>query len=133
VESTLRLQMDLVSLPWREIRDIILNLPAATEEARFALRLLADWDGVVDAGSAAAAVYERFVSTMARRIAHARAPGSAAWALGRGFADLVQASTFAAGRTSRVLRRLREQPPGWFHAAGWRRCSTRFEVYQAAR
>jgi penicillin amidase len=118
VESTLRLQMDLVSLPWREIRDIILNLPAATEEARFALRLLADWDGVVDAGSAAAAVYERFVSTMARRIAHARAPGSAAWALGRGFADLVQASTFAAGRTSRVLRRLREQPPGWFQR-GW--------------
>jgi penicillin amidase len=64
--------------------------------------------------SAGATVYERFLSNMARRIARARAPGSAEWALGRGFAELLNASTFAAGRSSRVLRRLREQPAGWF-------------------
>ena len=116
--STLRLQLDQVSLPWREIRDIILALPAATDEARLALRLLGDWDGVVSADSPGATVYERFLSAMARRIANARAPGSAVWALGRGFAELLPASTFAAGRSSRVLRRLREQPPGWFDR-GW--------------
>jgi penicillin amidase len=107
-----------VLLPWREIRDIILNLPAKDEGARLALQLLGEWDGVVSADSAAVTVYERFVPAMARRIARARAPAAAVWALGRGFADLLQASTFAAGRSSRVLRRLREQPPGWFEH-GW--------------
>jgi penicillin amidase len=85
---------------------------------RFALRLLSEWDGVVGPDSSAATIFERFVGTMARRIAHARAPHSAVWALGRGFADLMQSSTFAAGRTSKVLRRLREQPGDWFEQ-GW--------------
>jgi len=114
VESTLRLQLDQVSLPWREIEDIVLGLPAADEDTRLALRLLGEWDGVVSADSTGATVYERFLSNMARRIARARAPGSAEWALGRGFADLVLASTFAAGRSSRVIRRLKEQPAAWF-------------------
>ena len=114
LESTLRLQVDEVSLPWREIHDIILGLQASDEDARLALRLLGEWDGVVAADSPAAAVYERFLGSMARRIARARAPGSAEWALGRGFSELLNASTFAAGRSSRVLRRLREQPAGWF-------------------
>jgi penicillin G amidase len=114
VASTLRLQMDQLSLPWRDVHDIIIGLHAATEEARVALQLLADWDGVVSAESAAGTIFERFLGSMARRIARARAPVSSDWALGRGFADLAPASTFAAGRSSRVLRRLREQPHGWF-------------------
>ena len=114
VESTLRLQMDEVSLPWRDIQDIILGLTAQDDDARLALRLLSEWDGVVAAGSPGATVYELFIRSMARRIARTRAPGSAEWALGRGWADLAGASTFAAGRTSRVIRRLKEQPEGWF-------------------
>jgi penicillin amidase len=101
-------------LPWRDIRDVVLGLPAQQEETRLALRLLAEWDGAVSADSAAATIYERFLAGMARRMARARAPASAQWALGRGFSELLLASTFAAGRTSRVVRRLREQPAGWF-------------------
>jgi penicillin amidase len=63
-------------------------------------------------------VFERFVREMARRIAVARAPKSVEWALGRGFSDLLGVTTFAAGRQSRVLRRLVEQPEGWF-VQGW--------------
>jgi penicillin amidase len=116
VESTQRLQLDELSLPWRDIHDIIIGLPADDDDTRLALRLLGEWDGVVAADSPAAAIYERFRSNMARRIARARAPGAAEWALGRGFTDLLPASTFAAGRASRVLRRLKEQPAGWFDA-----------------
>ncbi len=114
VESTLRLQMDQLSLPWRDIHDIILGLPAEDEAARIALQLLVEWDGIVSADSPAAAIFERFLTNMARRIARARAPGAAEWAMGRGFADLAPASTFAAARSSRVLRRIRQQPIGWF-------------------
>jgi penicillin amidase len=114
LESTLRLQVDELSLPWREVGDIILSLPAGNEDAVLALKLLREWDGVVSADSPGATVFERFVSNMARRIARARAPHASEWALGRGFADLLPVTTFAAGRSSRVLRRLKEQPDGWF-------------------
>jgi penicillin amidase len=83
-----------------------------------ALSLLRAWDGAVSADSVAATIFERFVREMARRIAVARAPKSAEWALGRGFSDLVGANMFFAGRQSRVLRRLMEQPEGWF-GGGW--------------
>jgi penicillin amidase len=63
-------------------------------------------------------VFERFVREMSHRIAAARAPKSAAWATGRGFDALLNGTTFAAGRQSRILRRLVEQPAGWF-ADGW--------------
>jgi penicillin amidase len=66
----------------------------------------------------AATIFERFVREMARRIALARAPNAAEWALGRGFSELVGANMFYAGRQSRVLRRLVEQPEDWF-ARGW--------------
>ncbi|HEX5371029.1 MAG TPA: penicillin acylase family protein [Dehalococcoidia bacterium] len=118
VAATQGLQLDQVSLAWQEVRDIIIGLDAI-KSIKPAMALLRHWDGRVAAGSPAAAIFEAFVREMARRIAHARAPRSAEWALGRGFNDLLTASTFAAGRQSRVLRRLREQPDGWFEH-GWR-------------
>ncbi len=109
--------MDQVSLAWREVRDIIAGLDddAGVEHA---LSLLRTWDGVVSADSPAASIFEAFVREMARRIVYARAPLSAQWALGGGFSDLLTGTTFTGGRQSRVLRRLLEQPDGWF-GDGW--------------
>jgi penicillin amidase len=120
VAATQALQMDVESLTWREIRDIVLALApeGAGGDLSLALGLLRGWDGCVSANSVAATVFERFVREMSRRIAEARAPKSAAWAMGRGFDNLLNGTTFAAGRQSRVLRRLVEQPEGWF-GAGW--------------
>lgn len=114
VQSSLRLQLDEVSMPWREIREVLLAVEASTEEARFGLELLRTWDGVVAASSAAATVYEAFMTEMWQRIAASRAPRSTDFALGRGFTELLPSSTFAAGRISTLVRRLREQPDGWF-------------------
>jgi penicillin amidase len=130
VESTMRLQMDEVSLPWPEIRDITFDLgresgfhsgvvgESESPDLQIALALLRGWDGRVGAESVGAAVYERFLREMAGRIARARAPKAAGHALGKGFSQLLDASTFSAGRTSRLIRRLREQPEGWFER-GW--------------
>jgi penicillin amidase len=114
VASTLALQKDERSLAWLEVRDIIFGLAPEDEEARLALSLLTEWDGQIAADSPAASVFELFFSEMRRRIARSRAPNSVQYALGRGFADVLPVTTFAAGRHSRVLRRLREQPAGWF-------------------
>jgi penicillin amidase len=114
VASTQRLQLDEVSMPWREIRDAVLAIEPHSEEARFGIELLRSWDGVVSATSGAAAVYEAFIGEMWQRVAASRAPIATEYALGRGFTDLLPASTFAAGRISALLRRINEQPEGWF-------------------
>jgi penicillin G amidase len=111
------LQLDLTSIPWREIRDVVLALltsPAASADARLALDLLSAWDGVVAPGSPAAAVFELFLAEMVRRAAHAKAPKSAHWAMGEGINIVLPHSLFALRRVSHLSRLLREQPPGWF-------------------
>jgi penicillin amidase len=118
VASTLRLQLDEASLTWREIRDAVIALQPQTEEARLAVELLRAWDGVVSVSSPAASVYEAFIAEMWQQVARSRAPNAIDYALGRGFTELLPSSTFAAGRISTLLRRLREKPEGWFDR-GW--------------
>ncbi len=114
VAANLTLQMDQTSLTWREVRDAILAAPALDSDAGEALGLLEAWDGVLTAGSAAATIYQRLLAEIWQRVAQARAPNASRWALGQGFVDLMPLTTFAAGRSSRLLRLLREQPEGWF-------------------
>lgn len=112
--ATEALQRDLTSIPWREIRGVVLALPAGTPGARLALELLGRWDGLVSAASPAASVFELFLAEMVRRIARARAPKSAHWAMGEGTNLVLPHSLFALRRVSHTVRLLREQPAGWF-------------------
>ncbi|MCA9973596.1 MAG: penicillin acylase family protein [Anaerolineales bacterium] len=112
------MQHDQLAIPWREMRAAVLAAPATDAHGQTALRLLAAWDGVTAADSAAAAVYEFFVIDMVQRLAAAKAPNAAAWALGRGFHPLLPRSFFLIREVSLLVRLLRTQPDGWF-AAGW--------------
>lgn len=109
------LQRNQWSLPWAEIRDTVLSLPAADPDARLGLDLLRDWDGHVTADSPAAAVFELFVAEMATRAAKAKAPKSWQTALGGGldFGPFAQ-SLFAERRVGHLVRLLDSQPDGWF-------------------
>ncbi len=118
VDATQALQLDVKTLAWREIRDPILSLQPSDEAAVQGLELLRDWDGIVGADSPAATVYELFVAEMQRRISVARAPKSYRVAMGEGFTPLLRLTTFAAGRSSHMLRLMREQPRDWFDR-GW--------------
>jgi penicillin amidase len=73
----------------------------------------------VTAESAGATAFVLFLRGMTRRIAEARVPGATEWAMGRGFTPLLPWTTFVGGRASRAVRRLIEQPDGWFDR-GWR-------------
>lgn len=111
------LQLDLESLPWRKLRDVVLAAPVGGS-ARRALSVLARWDGRVDPGSPGAAVFELFIAEMARRVAEAKAPQSARWALGAGFGPLTKMSSFGYRYAGLLERLLIEQPAGWFEG-GW--------------
>ncbi len=109
-----RLQLDVRSKPWEELRAAVLELDPADADARQGLELLRGWDGRVAADSAAAAVFELFVAEMCVRVAKAKAPK--AWADALGGAGLGPAghNVFAARRVGHLARLLREQPAGWF-------------------
>lgn len=118
VASTLRLQRDVASLAWREVREVVLAVPAGDAELREATRLLAAWDGEVAAGSRAAALFELFVAELSRRIAEAKAPNAYPWVLGRGFSALVPTTSFAIRRVGHLVRLVRERP-GHFFVRPW--------------
>lgn len=118
VAATAALQIDRVSLPWRDIRDIVLDATAGRPDVHDAHDALAGWDGVVSPDSEAAALFELFFAELDHRIVLAKAPRSVEWALGRGFTPVVPHSLFALRRAGFVVKKLREQPENWF-PEGW--------------
>jgi penicillin amidase len=118
VASTLALQTDQQALAWEEIRAVVLAAPSAEADAKRALELLRGWDGRVAIDSPAAAVYELFLAEMVGRTARAKAPKSAAYALGRSLNPLTDFNFFCYRRTGHLVRLLRTQPAGWF-ARSW--------------
>jgi penicillin amidase len=118
IDAVLALQLDQVSLPWREMREVVLAVPDSTVETRQAQAMLATWDGVLGAGSPAAGLYEMFVSEMAQRVAHTAAPKAGKWALGRGNTPGMRHTLMMSQRLGHLVRLLREQPAGWFPRSG---------------
>ncbi|MBS1195700.1 MAG: penicillin acylase family protein [Actinobacteria bacterium] len=118
VPATLALQMDCLSLPWRELRATVLRAAGGNPGLASPAELLSSWDGRVAADSPAAALFEYLLAELCGRVARARAPRSAEWALGRGFVSLIPINSFIVRRVGHLVRLLREQPAGWF-PEGW--------------
>ena len=108
VAGSSELQVDQASVPWAEMRDLVLAVAPASEPMRAALELLRGWDGVVAAGSAAASVYELFVAELAAGLARESAPEGWPWAIGAGFGDIVSRTGLGARTVSHVVGRLRD-------------------------
>ncbi len=108
------LQLDQQSIPWREMRETVLALGSTDRHTREGLALLADWDGVVESESPAAAVYELFVSEMCVRVAKAKAPAAWRVAVGEDAMGIVGYNLLVDRRVSQLSRLVREQPAGWF-------------------
>ena len=103
VPGSMALQTDTVSVPWRDLRDLVL----ASAPGDPAVELLRDWDGVVSADSAAASVYELLVAELACAMARADAPNGWRWAVGGGFGESVPRTSFGARTLSHLVGRLR--------------------------
>jgi penicillin amidase len=67
-ETFARMQADTVSLPAREICDLLTGLEPGTDRQKEALALLAGWDHDLAADSAAAALYEVWCMHISRRV-----------------------------------------------------------------
>ena len=74
-----RLQRDVRSRQWGDLKRSLLPLTPADPDARLAVDLLRAWDGRVDAESPAATVFELWAAGVGRRVAEPLAPNS--WGL----------------------------------------------------
>jgi penicillin amidase len=106
------LQMDRLSIPWREMRERVLAALRPRSETREALMWLEAWDGVMSPDSSAATLFKFFLTAIARRVATVIAPNSARWAMGAGFNPHVSRSSIGARRISHLVELLRDQPEG---------------------
>jgi penicillin amidase len=111
-EDCLKLQCSTRSVPWEDIRDIVLSLSVQDRDAVEALKLLKNWNGEVSADSPAAAVFEVFVTGMIVELTKLRAPHTWQLALQSGDSNL-----FADRRVGHLIHLLRTQPAGW--VASW--------------
>lgn len=116
--STLRMQLDTVTPLWDELANTLLAIEPRDDSA-VAHRLLSGWDGDLGSESAAGSVFVLWLVEMERRVAFSKAPISADFVVGRGFAPapLNPNNMFAFSRAGHLVRLLRERPDGWF--ADW--------------
>jgi penicillin amidase len=120
VASTMSLQTDRTSLPWRAMREPVLAAlgERASASSKDAVDLLRAWDGIVSAESSAATVFELLFAQMMVRAMKAKAPGAWQAALGEGINVVLPHGMMALRRIEHLTRCLCEQPDGWF-ARGW--------------
>jgi penicillin amidase len=107
------LQMDVRSIPWRAVRDVILAAAESRPALSNAAKLLREWKGNLAADSKAAALFSVFAAGMMVQVAQARAPRSYEWFLGKS-AWLPGINMYYLKRMGPLVELLREQPAGWF-------------------
>ena len=115
VEDCLTLQLNVDCLPWESIRDNVLSLDSKLPYGAEALTLLRDWDGKLSADSAAASIYELFMTSLSIQVAQAQAPNGYVEALGGdGRGGAFSHSMFGDRRIGHLCKLIQEQPDGWF-------------------
>ncbi len=117
VELCSRLQYDVRSRPWDELREIVLALPVGNADLELGLAELQSWNGRMEADSPAATIFELFVSDMCIRLAKAKAPKSWKTVLGVGDEEPFSGSLFAERRIAHLSATIRNRPDGWFESS----------------
>jgi len=114
IEQCLALQLDVRSVPWEEMRDVVLALAPADADTRDGLDLLRAWDGRVEADSAAACVFELFAAEMCVRVAKAKSPTQWRAAIGEYGLGGAGHNLFTDRRVAHLVGLICDQPAGWF-------------------
>jgi len=113
------LQVDVTSLVFRQVREVVLAAPALDDASARGLELLTRWDGNVSADSVGASVFDLLLVELCRRACRVRAPNSWEVAVGAGVVKLIPGTCWNARRASFTAQLLVEQPDGFF--ASWPR------------
>jgi penicillin amidase len=106
------LQLDQLSLPWREMRESVLAVQVDRPEGKLAKDLLESWDGIVSADSPEAAVYQYFITEMAHKIVSNIAPDAIEYGMGKGFHPMIPRAFFGISWLSKLSDQIQHKPEG---------------------
>lgn len=113
IKNTTQAQFDTLSIPWREMKDVVLAVEASTPQSQEAQATLAEWDGAVEVDSVGATVFEFFLKEMIQRAAMAKAPRSWEWAIGRSETPVHSLTLLSGRRVGHLINILRDRPDDW--------------------
>lgn len=113
LDSVAELQRGTRSVPWEQLRAVILGTPTTEESAALAKALLEEWDGNMDEASIGATIWALTSAKLIERVIRAKAPNTAARAMGCGFHEELPVTTMITRRLSHLVKVLRDQPEGW--------------------
>lgn len=113
VEACQKLQMDVRSLPWELVRDVVIQAAETAPDLQNVAGELRRWDGHLSADSPVAGLVAVLMARLMVRTARAKAPRSYEWLLGRTAWDPA-INLFYLRRMQPVVELLQKQPPGWF-------------------
>ncbi len=108
-----RLQRDVRSRRWADLKGFVLPLDPTNPDARLALDLLRGWDGQVSADSPAATVFELWVACLCRVVAMTHAPQLWPLAVGGDGDGPLGHNLFAERRVEHLVATLRAEPGRW--------------------
>ena len=119
IDSTLSMQLDRVSLVWRDVRAAVEAVDPSNTAVRDALLILKGWDGDLATDSTAASVFQAFLWDIIGRVCREKAPRSYDWAIGRSMFSLLPAATVGSRRMQHIVQVIAEQPDDWFASSTW--------------
>ena len=119
ISSTQQMQLDRVSLVWRDVREAIESVDATNPQVRDALLILKGWDGDLGTDSVAATVFQAFLWRLIRRVCQEKAPNSYEWAMGKSMFSLLPAATVGSRRMQHIVQVVAAQPADWFADSTW--------------
>ncbi len=110
--------MDMVSIPAREIAEMLSALSPKGELEKSAIDLMKGWNGSLTPGSAPAALYEVFRIAILRRLLHGRIGNSAEGYFGVSIHPLGSSSVYLLRSSSFLLEILQYRHPAWLQGTG---------------
>lgn len=102
------MQLDRDCVPWREMRENVLDALRGSAELGEAHAMLERWDGELAPDSVGATYYEELLLALTRRIIKHFAPNSSEFATGRGFNAIMPMAFISLRRPAHVARMVRE-------------------------
>ena len=111
IPATHALQCDVRSIPWEQLKELILSVNPHNSRVEIALEHLRAWDGRMSVDSVAATIFAYLIAELSAELVRAHAPSLFDEALGKGATELLPHNLSVNRRLSHIVALTRKEAP----------------------